>query len=401
MEAGGFSRSGKPLNPLSWIEVLPDDRIRLYVPKAEMGQGTHTGLAQIAAEELEVPWDRLEVVHASTRQGENKYRGTFGSRSIASLYGPMRRAAATMREMLRTEASARLGVAPEKLVARDGRFELVGDSRRAITYGDLARGNPKWRVPRAPVALKSPDQFTVIGRSLPRIDGPGKVTGRAIYGQDVRVEGVLHGAVVRPPTIEAVMLSARAGRAPSMPGVVKVVIEKGFAGVVARSRDQARAARDAIEVTWNQGRLWQQSELEELVTVGGPHGINIQREGRARSVLARSTSLSAEYRTGLVAHASMEPQAALAIVQKSGVKVWTSTQGRRWWPGRWQGPWASRPIRSRSSRRSLGVGLAARKAASAFPPLPPMRRVSLAPRTLRSTWAGIGRRSFETATCGP
>ncbi len=325
-ETGGFSRPGRPLNPLSWIEVLPDDRIRLYVPKAELGQGTHTGLAQIAAEELEVPWDRLEVVHASTRQGENKYRGTFGSGSIASLYEPMRRAAATMREMLRAEASARLGVAPEKLTARDGRFETAGDPIRAITYADLVRGNPTLHMPRGPVALKSPDHFKVIGRSLSRVDGPAKVTGRAIFGQDARLEGTLHGAVVRPPTVDAVMLSARAGRAQSMPGVVTIVIEKGFAGVVARSRDQARAARDALEVTWSEGRLWKQADLEAIVTVGGPHGITTQRTGHAGSILAEHTTLSAEYRTGFVAHASLETQAALAVVQGSGARVWASTQ---------------------------------------------------------------------------
>lgn len=324
--AGGFSLPEKQLNPLSWIQVLPDDRIRLFVPKAEMGQGTHTGLTQIAAEELEVPLDRVEVIHASTHQGENKYRGTFGSTSIVSLYGPLRRAAATMREMLRAEASTRLGVGPEKLIARDGRFEMVGDPARAVTYGDLVRGNPKWQKQRKPVALKSPDQFKVIGRSMPRVDSLAKVTGRAIFGKDVRVEGMLYGAVVRPPTIEAVMLSAQPGKAPSMPGVVKVVIEDRFAGVVAKTRDQARAARDVMEVTWNKGRLWQQSDLEELVTVGGPRGVNIQRKGRARSVLAESTTLSAEYRTGLVAHASLETQAALAIVQGRSARVWTSTQ---------------------------------------------------------------------------
>lgn len=327
--AGEFSLPQRPLNPLSWIEVLPDNRIRLYVPKAEMGQGAHTGLAQIAAEELEVPWDRLEVVHASTRQGENKYRGTFGSQSIASLYDPMRRAAATMRELLRAEASVRLGVATEQLVARDGRFELASDPSCVITYGELVRGNPKWQqrqLPRTPVALKNPDQFKVIGRSLPRVDARAKVTGRAIYGQDARVEGVLHGAVVRPPTIEAQMLSAQAGKAQSMPGVVKVVIEKDFAGVVATSRAQARAARDVIEVTWNKGRLWQQPDLEALVTVGGPHGVNVQREGRVRSNLAESATLSVEYRTGLVVHASLETQAALADVTRDGARVWTSTQ---------------------------------------------------------------------------
>ena len=327
--AGQISIPGRPLNPLLWIEVLPDNRIRLYVPKAEMGQGAHTGLAQIVAEELEVPLDRFEVVHASTRQAENRYRGTFGSTSISSLYGPMRQAAATLREMLRAEAVLRFGVAPEKLTAREGRFELVGDPSRTITYSELVQGNPRWQqqqLPRTPVKLKNPDQFKVIGRSLPRVDAPAKVTGSAVYGQDARVEGTLHGAVVRPPTITARMLSAQAGRAQSMPGVVKVVIEKGFAGVVATSRTQARAARDAIEVTWDQGRLWQQPDLEALVTVGGPHGVTVQRQGRARSMLAKSTTLSAEYRTGLAAHASLETQAALAVVTASGARVWTSTQ---------------------------------------------------------------------------
>ena len=324
--AGNMSIPDWKLNPLSWIEVLPDNRIRLYVPKAEMGQGAHTGLGQLVAEELEVPLDRLEIMHASTRQAENKHRGTFGSISISSLYGPMRQAAATLREMLRTEASARLGAAPEQLVARDGHFELIGDSSRSIPYSELAQGNPKWQVPRMPVALKSPDQFKLIGHSSPRVDAPAKVTGRAAYGQDARVEGVLYGALVRPPTIDARMLSARAGQAQSMPGVVKVVIEKGFAGVVAKSRAQARAARDAIEVTWDKGRLWQQSDLEALVTVGGAHGIHIHSEGSACSMLVESTTLSAEYRTSLVAHASLETQSALAVVTESGAKVWTSTQ---------------------------------------------------------------------------
>src|SRR5918911_4288096 len=266
--AGGLSLPERHLNPLSWIEVLPDDRIRPLVPKAEMGQGTHTGLAQIAAEELEVPLEWVEVTHASTRQGENSYRGTFGSTSIHDLYDPLRRAAATMREMLRAEAALRLGVPPENLVARDGRFELIGSAQSGIAYGALVDEKIRRQVPKEPVALKSPDQFGVIGQPLPRLDGWAKVTGQAIFGQDARVEGVLYGAVVRPPTIEAVMLSAQPGKAASMPGVVKVIIEDGFAGVVARTSAQARAARDALEVTWNKGHQWQQSELEALVMVG-------------------------------------------------------------------------------------------------------------------------------------
>jgi isoquinoline 1-oxidoreductase beta subunit len=108
--------------------------------------------------------------------------------------------------------------------------------------------------------------------------------------------------------------------------VVQVVIEAGFAGVVARSRLQGYAARNALEIEWDEGHLWQQDELEELVTVGGRGAVNIQRQGDAPSVLRQGSPISAEYRTGMAAHATMEPQAALADVGTEGGRVWTSTQ---------------------------------------------------------------------------
>src|SRR5918912_992075 len=172
--AGGISLPEPQLNPLSWIQVLPDNRIRLLVPKAEMGQGIHTGLAQIAAEELEIPPECVEVVHASTHQAENKYRGTVGSASMHSLYDPLRQAAATMREMLRAEAALRLGVSPEQLVARNGRFAIIGSPKSGIAYSALVDGNTRWQVPQKPVALKRSEQFTVIGQALPRVDGRAK-----------------------------------------------------------------------------------------------------------------------------------------------------------------------------------------------------------------------------------
>src|SRR5262249_8252072 len=159
-----------------------------------------------------------------------------------SLYRPLRRAAATLREMLRAEAAQRLGIPPEHLVARNGQFETIGAPKRSIAYSALVNEHTQWSAPQKPVALKSPQKFGVIGKPVPRVDGPAKVTGAAIFGQDARVAGTLYGAVVRPPTIGAVLLSAQPGRAPSMPGVVKVVIEAGFAGVVAQTSNQARAA---------------------------------------------------------------------------------------------------------------------------------------------------------------
>ena len=323
-DAGGFA-SGT-LDPRVWFEVYADGRILLFVPKAEMGQGIHTALGQIAAEELEVAWENLEVRHASTAEADDNFRGTSGSMSVSTLYDPLRQAAATLREMLRAEAALVLGRPAAELVARDGGFELADDPGTRVTYGELAAQDVDWQVPEEAVPLKPPAEFRVIGQPLPRVDLPAKVTGEAIFGYDARAEGVLYGAAVHRPTVEGQMRSAQPGQAEGMPGVVKVVIEDGFAGVVARSRTQAWAARNTLEVEWDEGYLWQQEELEELVTAGGSGGVNIQRVGDAAAVLELSSPITAEYRSGMAAHATLEPQAALAVVGPDGAQVWTSTQ---------------------------------------------------------------------------
>jgi isoquinoline 1-oxidoreductase beta subunit len=325
-EGDAFGFGSGTLDPLVWIEISTDDRIRLFVPKAEMGQGIHTALAQIAAEELEIPWERLQVVHASTSQADDNFRGTSGSMSVATMYEPLRHAAATLREMLRTQAVSVLNQPADKLVARDGAFELADDPGTRVSYGNLVAGGVEWQVPQEQVPLKPASEFKLIGQPIPRVDLPPKVTGEAIYGYDTRTEGMRYGAVARPPTLGAKLRSAQPGKAASMPGVVKVVIEDDFAGVVAESRLQASAARYALEVEWEEEHPWQQAELEEIVTAGGRGGVNIQREGNALSVLERSAPITAEYRTGFAAHATMEPQAALADVGAEGGRVWTSTQ---------------------------------------------------------------------------
>jgi isoquinoline 1-oxidoreductase beta subunit len=322
-DGGGFF--GGTLDPLIWIKVFPEGRILLYVPKAEMGQGIHTALAQIAAEELEVAWEQLDVQHASTSQADDNFRGTSGSMSVATLYDPLRQAAATLREMLRAEAARVLDQPAEELVARDGAFELSGEPQVRVTYGELAARDVAWQVPEEAVPLKPASQYRFIGQPIPRVDLPRKVTGEAVFGYDARAEGILYGAAVHRPTIEARMLSARPGDAAAMPGVVKVVIEEDFAGVVAKSRQQAISALGALEVAWDEGYLWQQDELEALVTAGGRGAVNIQREGDASAVLGQDTPIVAEYRTGMAAHAPMEPQAALADVGPDGGRVWTST----------------------------------------------------------------------------
>ncbi len=315
-------------DPWAWFEVLPDSRIRLYLMKVEMGQGVHTALPQIAAEELGIPWDDLEVVQASTGRDMGDALITSGSNSVSSLYLPLRQAAATLREMLRVEAAQRLQVSPDQLVVSGRSFALESDPTQRIDFGPLVAGKVDWETPNDPVPLKDWREFTVIGQPLPRKDILGKVTGEAVYGYDVRLEGMKYGAVLRPPTLEARLTSAEPGAAAEMPGVVVVVVEDGFAGVVADSRPEAWAAIAQLEATWDEGKLWQQEELEALVSVGDRGGIVIQDVGDAVRVLGEETTLSAEYRTPFAVHAHLEAQAALADVQPDLVRIWSSTQAQ-------------------------------------------------------------------------
>jgi isoquinoline 1-oxidoreductase subunit beta len=314
------------LDPLAWLEVSADNTFKLYVTKAEMGQGIHTALGQVAAEELEIPVEMLSVVHATTNQSDGKYSGTSGSMSIRTLYTPLRKAAAAMREMLKTEAALFFKSPASDLAVENGFFMIGGDPDKRVSYGKIAARRNNWVIPEEEIPLKSADSFSLIGTSLPRKDIPSKVNGEAVFGFDARIEGMLYGAVLRPPTIGARLISINTGAAEGMPGVAAVVAAGDFAGVAADSREQARAACDAIVAEWETEHLWQQEEIEELLKFDGPGGVVLQKEGNAKIDGDTPRLVKAEYSTGIGAHASLETQAALAEVAVDGVRVWTTTQ---------------------------------------------------------------------------
>ena len=159
---------------------------------------------------------------------------------------------------------------------------------------------------------------------------PDKVTGRAVYGYDMRLPNMLYGAVARPPTLEAKLSSASAGEAAGIEGVEQFVIdvEKGFAGVVADSRSAAWAAVKAMETEWDEGHLWQQEEIEALIEPEGEGGVTIQREGNTGRALRGGTPFTATYRSPFAVQTPLEAPAALADVQDSEVNVWVSTQSQ-------------------------------------------------------------------------
>ena len=323
----GFEPSSDALDPTVWFEVLPDDRVRLHLPKVEMGQGIHTALAQIAAEELEVPWERMEAVHATTTHGPVDNRGTSGSMTVVGLYQPLREAAATLREMLRAEAARQLGVPASAVVAAAGTLSVKEQPGKTLRYGEVvAKHTGTWEVPEQAPALKPAKDFQVIGKPVPRLDLEAKLTGQGMYGYDQRLPGMLYGATARPPRLGSTLRAAREGKARQQPGVVEVVIGKDFASVAAESREQAHAALAHLELEWTGGESLQQADIDARTTVKDGAGVLVQDEGDVPEHLGRGRQLTAEYRTPLAAHAHLEPQAALVEVKPERVRVWISTQ---------------------------------------------------------------------------
>ena len=326
LDSGGGPGSGYDTTPWTWFEVLEDSRVRVFIPKVEMGQGVHTAIAQVAAEELGLAFEDIDVMQATSQLGPADSFGTAGSTSVSGTYQPIRETAATLRELLRTVAANMLGRPIDEIVIAGRGFAVNGTTDQRLDLYPLVSSKTDWEVPAEAPPLKSHTDFQIIGQPLPRKDIPAKVTGAAIYGYDMRVEGMKYGAVARPPTIEGKLATANAGDAPHQPGVHTAVVEEDFVGIVADSRAQARAALDTLELTWDEGKLWQQEELDQIVTVGESSGITIQKEGDTAGILRNSVTLTGEYRTPFAVQTPLEAQAALADVRADSAHVWVSTQ---------------------------------------------------------------------------
>lgn len=323
------SAGGPPSNvdavPLAWFEIGTDNSFKIYIPKVEMGQGIHTTLAQAAAEELDVPWDALTVLNVGTGKGLDDPVGTSASNSTSSLFGVIRQAGATVREMLRLEGAKVLGLGSEAVVAENGFVTAKQDAGKNVSYGEIVQAVKEWQIPETLPALKKTSDFRYLGKAMPRVDLRDKVLGKTQYGFDVRLDGMLYGAVAMPAKIGATLKRAAAGDALSQPGVVKVILEEDFAGVVAERRDQAWAALSSLDLEWNEEKLWQQADIDEMIQFGNGRGVTVQEEGNVSSKLGGDV-FEAEYFSPMAYHAHMEPQSAAADVRADGATVWASTQ---------------------------------------------------------------------------
>ncbi len=322
-DLGALAFGTLPTQPALWLEARPDDTLVLRSPKVEMGQGIHTTLARLIAAELGVRFDQVRVVQADTAAGfAPNNLDTGGSVSSKSLFIPARSAAALVREALEAEAARQLGVPVVELV--DGRLHApgVGGARTVGEVVSQHRGDWVW--PEQAVLRPIAQVRAALAAGSDGVEDTLKLRGRATYGYDARLPGMLYGAVARPPRYLAQLTRAGAGAALSVPGVVKVVLEDGFAGVVATTRAAASDGVQKLELTWSGGATLGTADVEALV-VADPSA-TLVHDGPPLDANEGESVLEVEFRTALAAHCPLEPQAALVDCSGPKVRAWISTQ---------------------------------------------------------------------------
>lgn len=318
----------------SWLAIGADERVTVYVGKCDFGQGFGTVQKQLAAEELFVPLDRITMVICDTAQCPDQGVSS-GSMGSPTQFGPvgLRQAVATARQTLLTLASREFGVGEAGLMVEDGVVMVRADRARRMSYGRLIGGR------RMNVAVSSqawpvdPFQHRVLGKSVPRTDVPTKVTGEFEYVHHVRVPGMLHGKVVRPPSPGAKLMSVDEGSVRGMPGNVKVVTKGDFVGVVADGQWQAMQAAERLEVKWTEGAALPKFESVYDYIRAQPSRDNfiIRSADVDEKLRSARRVIKATYRYPYQMHGSLGTSCAVADVQGSGatarVTIWSATQG--------------------------------------------------------------------------
>jgi nicotinate dehydrogenase subunit B len=311
-----------------FIAVDASGQVTLYSGKVDLGTGVRTALAQIAAEELDVAFSAVTVIQGDTALTPDQ-GVTSGSLSIQNGGLQIRQAAATARQALLGLAAKKLEVGSSGLSVADGRITSKA-THRSIGYGALIGGkNFSLQIDKA-APLKDPGDFKMVGRSIPRVDIPGKVTGQFTYMQDFRLAGMLHGRVVRPPAIGATLLSIDEDSVKDIPGLTRVVRVGNFVGVTAETEWGAIQASRRLKVSWSSWEgLPDQSSLWEYV-----RGTKIVKEdvtsevGQVASALPRGASrLHATYDFAIHTHGSIGPSCSVVEFKEGAVTCWSASQG--------------------------------------------------------------------------
>ena len=333
----------KPPNPLNaWVRITPDNHVTLILGKSEMGQGVMTSLPMILAEELSLDWKKVKIEQAETNPDIYNH-GTGGSGSIAGSWLPLRHAGAAAREMLVAAAAQRWSVNANTCVAKDGGV-LHGARKNFLTYGELVEDAAKLPVPNFnTVPLKNSDDFTVVGHDTRRVEISLKVTGKAQFGIDARMPGMLYAVIARCPVFGGKVAKFDATKTKAVPGVSDVfqidpVAQGAFsAGGVVVLADNSWAAmqgRKALDITWDEGPNAGESSdslHKQFIGNAAKPGKMVRNDGDADAALAAGAKkIEATYEFPFAAHACMEPMNCTVHIRPDGAEAWVPTQAPQW-----------------------------------------------------------------------
>jgi isoquinoline 1-oxidoreductase beta subunit len=330
-------------DPTVFVAIAPDGTVTVTNHRSEMGQGVRTSVALVVADELEADWARVRVVQAPGDEARYGNQDTDGSRSLRHFFPHFRHVGAAARMMLLQAAAKQWGV-PETEIRAENHRVIHQASGRSTGYGELASAAAALPVPaRERVVLKKPEAFRYIGKgNVGLIDNGDITTGKAVYGLDHKIEGMLYAVVARPPVFGGKVRSVEDAEALKVPGVVKIFtidapgipsefMPLGGVAVVARNTWAALKARDALKITWDDGPNASydttafRAELERAVRAPGKV---VRNQGDVDAALASAkTRVTAEYFIPHLAQAPMEPPAAVAQVKDGRCEAWTCTQG--------------------------------------------------------------------------
>jgi CO/xanthine dehydrogenase Mo-binding subunit len=309
----------------SWIRIDADGAITLFTGKAELGQGLKTAFQQIAAEELDVPFASLKVVTADTRRTANEGY-TSGSNSMKDSGTAIQNVAAQVRELLVGEAARRLNLPVESFRTENG--AVIAPDGQRLGYGDLVASEMLHMQAQAKSTLKDPSSYKVMGQPVPRVDIPAKVTGGAAYVQDMRLPGMVHARVVRPPSYGAQLTECDTAAVEKLPGVIKVVRNGNFLAVVAQKEFQSIKAMGALSAVakWRETPgLPKQDDLPRVLTSLPSQDTTIFERNDSSAFGQRT--LEATYTRPYQSHGSIGPSCAVAQSVNDAMTVWTHTQG--------------------------------------------------------------------------
>src|SRR2546427_3463344 len=313
-----------------WISINADGSITGYTGKCELGHGLYTAQTQLIAEELSVSFNRVKLIQCDTDLTPDQGT-TSGAQSHPTNFnqGSLALACATAREALTQMASTRLGIPAEQLVIKDGVLSAKSDVSKKVTYSELV-GGKKFNLTLNPRARRKPaSEWSILGTPVPRIEIPAMATGEFEYVHNVRVPGMLHGQVVRPPVVGSTLVSVDENSVKDLPGVVKVVVKKNFLGVVAEKPWQAIQAANKLKAVWTQGTgLPKHSEIHDYLRKKKPtrdtYAVNSKDVDEKLANAAKV--MKATYLYPYQMHGSIGSSCAVADVQNGRATVWSASQ---------------------------------------------------------------------------